>query len=157
MTKAWKIIKWFLLVILGAFIVIQFIRPAKTNPPAQASLAIDAHTQIAPPIKDILNRSCSDCHSNNTVWPWYSNLAPVSWFVINHVNEGRQHLNFSEWGNLDNNRQRRKLDEMCEMVEGGEMPLTSYTPMHPGSKLSAQDVKTLCDWTNAERQRLSSL
>jgi hypothetical protein len=107
-------------------------------------------------VASIFARSCNDCHSNKTVWPWYTNVAPVSWFVIDHVNQGRSLMNLSEWGRNDRRWQGKKLQQMCDEVTDGGMPLSSYTPLHPGSKLSPDDVKTLCDWTEAERARLAA-
>ncbi|MFN2517088.1 MAG: heme-binding domain-containing protein, partial [Pyrinomonadaceae bacterium] len=88
--------------------------------------------------------------------PWYSNIAPVSWFVIGDVNEGRTQLNFSEWGTYEQDKQSGRLRDICEQVEDGIMPLSSYTPLHPGSKLSSDDVRVLCEWTNAERARIKT-
>jgi cytochrome c551/c552 len=137
------------------FIGIQFIRPALTNPPVDESQTIVARTQMTPEVSSILDRSCRDCHSNKTVWPWYTKLAPVSWWLADHVNEGRQDLNMSEWGKLPKDRQDRKLRQMCDEIQDGMMPLSSYLPMHPTAKLSDQDKKTLCDWTDKERERLA--
>lgn len=150
-----KIIKWTLIVFVCLFILIQLKRPARTNPAVDASQTIEAHTQMAQPAKDILERSCRDCHSNNTEWPWYTNVAPLSWWITDHVNSGRQNMNLSEWGKLDRDRQGKKLQQICDEVQDGVMPLSSYLPMHPKAKLSEQDKKTLCDWTAAERARLS--
>ena len=150
-----KIIKWTLIVFVCLFILIQLKRPARTNPAVDASKTIEAHTQMAQPAKDILERSCRDCHSNNTEWPWYTNVAPLSWWITDHVNSGRQNMNLSEWGKLDRDRQGKKLQQICDEVQDGVMPLSSYLPMHPKAKLSEQDKKTLCDWTAAERARLS--
>src|SRR5207245_6003190 len=132
-----------------------FIRPARTNPPVDESQTIFARTQMTPPVAAILNRSCADCHSNKTEWPWYTNVAPVSWFIVDHVNTGRTFLNFSEWDRYDQDRQERKLRQMCDQVTDGVMPLSTYTPLHPGSKLSATDVKVLCDLTDDARERAS--
>jgi Haem-binding domain len=156
MSRVWRVLRWLMLVVVVLFMAAQFVRPAKTNPSSEQSLSIENQTQVSPAVASIFDRSCNDCHSNKTRWPWYSNVAPVSWFVISHVNEGRGDMNLSEWGKLDVNRQRHRLQDMCEMVESGEMPLSSYTPFHPGSKLSQADVKTICDWTASERQRLSA-
>ena len=156
MKTAIRVAKWTAVVLIGLFLAAQFVRPARTNPPVDESQTIFARTQMTPQVAAILNRSCVDCHSNKTAWPWYTNVVPVSWFIVNHVNTGRQFLNLSEWGRLDVDRQSRKLRQICDQVEDGNMPLSSYTPMHPGSKLSAEDKKTLCDWTDAERERLSS-
>jgi len=151
-----KILKWIVIILVIVIGGLQFIRPAKTNPAIDQSQTIEAHMQVTPQVAAILDRSCNDCHSNKTRWPWYSNVAPVSWFVIGHVDDARKDLNFSEWGKRDKDRQSRKLQQMCDEVTDGAMPLGSYTPMHPGSKLSAADVKTLCDWTNGERQRMAA-
>jgi Haem-binding domain len=147
--KIRKILMWLFIVGGVVFLLAQLIRPVKTNPVSDPSLALESHLTVDARVSAILDRSCADCHSNRTRWPWYTNVAPVSWFVINHVNDGRRDLNFSEWGRYDRNRQRRKLDEMCELVREGAMPLGSYTPLHPGSSLTDQDIKTLCDWTIA--------
>jgi cytochrome c551/c552 len=148
-----KFLKWGAVILIVLFVLIQLKRPAKTNPPVDEQQTIFARTQMTPAVSTILNRSCADCHSNKTVWPWYSNVAPVSWFVIGHVDHARQAMNLSEWGKMEKDRQDRKLRQMCDEVEDGAMPLSSYTPMHPGSKLSSTDVKTLCEWTSAERSR----
>ena len=111
---------------------------------------------MTPDVAAIFDRSCRDCHSNKTVWPWYTNVAPISWFIANHVNEGRHSLNLSEWGRLDRDRQDRKLRQICDEIQDGVMPLSTYTPLHPGSTLSEEDKKTLCAWTDAERQRQSA-
>jgi hypothetical protein len=150
-----KIIKWMLIVIVCLFILIQVKRPARTNPAVDESQTIFARTQMTPQVAAIFNRSCVDCHSNKSVWPWYTNVAPISWFIVDHVNTGRKNMNLSEWGKLDSGRQDRKLRQICDEVTDGAMPLSTYTPLHPGSKLSPADVKTLCDWTAAERARLS--
>ena len=156
MKIALKIAKWLVIIIAGLLLVLQFIRPARTNPPVDESQTIFTRMQMTPQVAAILNRCCVDCHSNKTVWPWYTNVAPLSWFIVNHVNTGRGMMNLSEWGRLDADKQSRKLRQICDQVEDGAMPLSSYTPMHPGSKLSSEDKKTLCDWTDAERERLSS-
>ena len=138
------------------FVGIQFIRPARTNPQIDPSLTIEAHTQMTPEVASIFDRSCRDCHSHKTVWPWYTNVAPVSWWLTDHVNSGRQDLNLSEWGKLTRDRQDRKLRQICDEVTDGQMPLSTYLPMHPVARLSEQDKKTLCDWTDAQRERLDS-
>lgn len=151
-----KILKW-LAISVGVIVVgIQFVRPARTNPALNPSGSLEAHTQMTPEVAAILDRSCRDCHSSKTTWPWYSNVAPVSWWVIDHVNHGRTHLNYSEWGKLKHEDQDKSLREICDEVMDGNMPLPSYLPMHPQARLSEPDKKTLCDWTEAERKRLES-
>jgi hypothetical protein len=132
------------------FVVAQFVGPAKTNPVSDPSVALESKLQVDPKVETILNRSCVDCHSNRTRWPWYTNVAPVAWFVIGHVNDGRRDLNLSEWGNYDKRKQTTRLNQMCELAKTGAMPLSSYTPLHPGSKLSGDDVKALCEWAESQ-------
>ena len=156
MRRLRRVMRLLLVAAACLFLIVQFIRPAKTNPVADPSLAIESHVQVDPKVSAILDRSCADCHSNRTRWPWYSHVAPVSWFVIDHVNEGRKELNLSEWGAYDHRRQLNKLRQICREVSNGAMPLSSYTPMHAGSKLTPDDVKTLCDWSDAQRAQLEA-
>jgi hypothetical protein len=156
MKTVWKITKWLVIIVACLFILLQLKRPARTNPVSESSQSIEAHVQMAPQVKEILDRSCRDCHSNNTKWPWYTNVAPVSWFIVDDVNQGRERLNLSDWGRMDRDRQDKKLRQICDEVEDNAMPLPSYLRMHPNAKLSEQDKKTLCDWTAAERERLSA-
>jgi len=151
-----RILKIVLIVFVVIFAGMQAIRPTLSNPSVDESQTVNARTQMTPEVAAILDRSCRDCHSNKTVWPWYTQIAPVSWWLSNHVNEGRRNLNLSEWGKLAPDRQDRKLRQICDQVQDGVMPLSSYLPMHPVAKLSDQDKKVLCDWTEAERQRLNS-
>jgi cytochrome c551/c552 len=151
-----KLLKWTVIVLVVLFLGIQLMRPARSNPAVDESQTIEGRTQMAPQIKAIFERSCNDCHSNKTVWPWYTNVAPISWWIAGHINDARQNMNLSEWGKLDRDHQDRKLRQICDEVTDGGMPLPSYLPMHPKAKLSDQDKKTLCDWTAAERERLSA-
>ena len=156
MKRSFKILRWFLILLAVVFVAIQFSRPARTNPPVNPAHSIEANLQVSPQVAAIFDRSCNDCHSNKTVWPWYTNVAPVSWFLVNHVNEGRRDMNLSEWGSYDKDKQSHRLRDICEQVQDGEMPLSTYTPLHPKAKLSAADVQTLCDWAKAERSRISA-
>ena len=150
-----KLLKWTAIVLVVLFAGIQLKRPARTNPPVDQSQTIETHTQMTPEAKAIFERSCNDCHSNKTVWPWYTNVAPISWWIAGHIDEARQNMNLSEWARLDRDHQDRKLRQICDEASDGGMPLSSYLPMHPKARLSEQDKKTLCDWTAAERERLS--
>ena len=156
MKRLRKVLRWVVIVGAGCFVIAQFFGPAKTNPAIDPSQTIEARVQVPAPVNAIFERSCNDCHSNKSRWPWYSNVAPVSWFVINHVNEARQNLNFSEWGRYTKSDADGLLKRICREVKSGGMPLSSYTPLHPGSTPSAEDVKTLCDWTDSERARLAA-
>lgn len=151
-----RITKWVAIVLALGVIGIQIVRPARTNPAVDQSQTLEAHTRMTPEVAKIFERSCNDCHSHKTVWPWYTNVAPVSWWVIDHVNHGRSHMNYSEWGKLRPADQAKSLQEICDEVLDGNMPLPSYLPMHPNARLSEQDKKVICDWTEAERQRLTA-
>lgn len=150
--KKWLKGTLFTLVVLGAGI--QFIRPARTNPPVDPKNEIAAHVRVEPAVMATLERSCNDCHSNRTVWPAYSNIAPVSWLVVRDVNQGREELNFSEWMTGKEKEPGKKLGKICEDVSDGEMPMATYTFMHPKAKLSRADVEAICSWTNAVAQNL---
>ena len=156
MKRLFQVFRWLVIVVVVCLVVAQLYRPAKTNPVIDPSQTIEARMQVPAPVSAIFDRSCNDCHSHKSRWPWYSNVAPVSWFVINHVNEARQNLNFSEWGRYTKSDADGLLKRICREVKSGGMPLSSYTPLHPGSTLSAEDVKTLCDWTDSERARLAA-
>jgi hypothetical protein len=134
--------------ILLAFIVIQFFRPEK-NQSAVTTDDIIYTLEIPNSVKRTLVNACYDCHSNQTRYPWYSNIAPVSWMLANHVKEGKEHLNFSAWKQYSKREQISQLDDICEMVEKREMPLKSYTFMHSEAIILEYQVKELCTWTEA--------
>lgn len=135
----------------GLIVGIQLIRPARTNPPVNQSHTLEAVVFVPPKIESILQRGCYDCHSDRTSWPWYSNVAPVSWFVIDHVDSGRRHVNFSEWLRRDTKNPaeytRERFQAICRQVQTGDMPLTSYLLLHRTAKLSQDDIETICQWT----------
>ena len=127
------------------FLVAQAIPVKRDNPPAEGEIS-------APPaVQALLKRSCYDCHSNQTRWPWYARIAPVSWLVAHDVHEGREHLNFSTWGRYSADERREHVEEIRENVEEGEMPLWFYLPLHPEAKLTAADVERIARWTRHGR------
>jgi hypothetical protein len=150
-----KILKGAAIALAVIFAALQFIRPARTNPPVDEARTISANAHLTPEVSAILGRSCNDCHSNQTRWPWYSNVAPVSWFVISHVNEGRREMNFSDWAEYNREDRQRYLKKICMEVKRGDMPLKSYLRLHGDALLSIEDVQALCDWAGAESQRLA--
>ena len=121
----------------------QVVRFDRTNPPVSAD--IGAPADVAP----VLRRACYDCHSNETVWPWYSQVAPVSWLLHRDVVEGRRHLNFSEWDRVPAQKRGRRMHEIGEQVQEGEMPPWFYLPMHHAAKLSDADKALLERWSAA--------
>ena len=119
---------------------------------AGAPLLEGAH--ISPRVRAIIERSCRDCHSESTDYPWYSYVAPVSWLINKDVKRGREHLNFSTWNEYSVIRRERCLSEIANQVQDGGMPLPSYTLIHRHAKLSEADVKAIFEWTQQERLRL---
>ena len=130
-----------LIVLAIIIIAIQFIPLNRTNPPVKADFDGPAE------IKSILKRACYNCHSNETVWPWYSYVAPVSFLVASDVNEAREHLNFSNWGNLSRKKQVRYRGGIWEMISNEEMPPWQYKIMHSESSLSQEDKNLMKGWS----------
>jgi len=133
-----------LVVMAASFVAAQFVAVTRTNPPAQGALV--APLQIAA----ILRRSCYDCHSNETRWPWYSHIAPSAWLIVRDVDLGRKEINFSEWGNYYPPTRQRKLAWMGRMLEEEKMPPWSYRLMHPGARLTEADRDALRRWIESE-------
>lgn len=150
--KVARLARWVLLAILVLFIGAQAYRPDRTNPPSVAGASLVPHA--TPEVAAILDRACRDCHSNDTRWPWYTNVSPTSWLVASHVHDGREHFNYSEWTSIDEDDQDKLLGGMCSLTERGRMPLPSYLLIHRDAKLSPADVKTLCAWTEKMRDML---
>jgi hypothetical protein len=132
----------FAAIIFGAGILLaQTIRIEKSNPPGRFDIAADPSTKL------LLRRACYNCHSNETVWPWYSNVAPVSWLIGSDVKEGREHLNFSEWGAYPSERQHKNLMKIVEEIEEGAMPPWYYSMMHSESRLTEAERNKIKSWT----------
>ncbi|HEX7070773.1 MAG TPA: heme-binding domain-containing protein [Rhodothermales bacterium] len=134
-------------ILLLIIVALQFVRPERTNPPVDPAERLQAHVQVPADVQAILDRSCRDCHTNETRWPWYSAVAPMSFLLVHDVTEGRDELNFSEWGQYDGETMGEQLDHICTEVREGEMPMKTYTLVHSEARLSAQDVDRLCQWT----------
>ena len=139
-----RLVKWIGLSILVVGLLIQFYRPARINPPTDQSRTLGARVAVPPETAAVLNRACRDCHSHDTRWPWYSNVAPVSWLVIDDVNHGRSHFNYSDWAKYDADAASDLLKKACELARKREMPLPVYVPMHPDARLSHADVDAIC-------------
>jgi hypothetical protein len=135
-------------VLLGGM---QFLRPVRTNPPADPAASFEALLKPPQETAVVVKRACGDCHSNETVWPWYSKIAPVSWVVADDVKQGRAHLNLSEWNRLSPEMSQTRIREMCREAKEGGMPLFAYRLIHPAAKLSASDVAAICSAPVAKR------
>ncbi|MGZ8829834.1 MAG: heme-binding domain-containing protein [Thermoanaerobaculia bacterium] len=146
--------KWILLILLIVFVVIQFVRPDMTNRPTNPAHTIDSVVTVSPQVAAILRRCCHDCHDNDTRWPWYARISPVSWWLKSHVTDAKKEFSMPEFATYSKKRQARKLQQVCDEVTKGDMPLWSYRPMHPAAKLSDADKQTLCQWANTEKARI---
>lgn len=146
-----KWIKRFLVLALVVFVVMQFIRPDKNDGGYESLATFLAETKPTPAVAATLQSACYDCHSNQTNYPWYNNIAPVSYWLDDHIIDGKKHLNFAEWGSYSVKRKDHKLEELAEEVEKGAMPLDEYTWTHGEAKLSDQQIKELVQWVSAAR------
>jgi hypothetical protein len=135
--------RWIRMVLLGALVLlvgIQLVPVDRSNPPAQGVVPAPE------PVLAVLKRSCFDCHSNQTIWPWYAYVAPVSWSIANDVHEGRKELNFQEWSRASARKRARVAAKVWEEVQEGKMPLPNYLRMHPEATLSEADLAVLQQW-----------
>src|SRR5262245_6295597 len=132
------------IVFVVVLVAAQFIRPERANPPTDFSRTIQAHVGTTSRLTTLLDRSCSDCHSNTTTWPWYTQIAPMSWVMALGVREGRRALNFSDWAAYSPGERRALLAASCDDASAGRMPGSPYTLLHPEARLSTQDVETIC-------------
>jgi len=150
------LVKRVAIALLVCLAVAQFVRPSRTNRPVSPALEINAVQSVPSDLQSIFARSCYDCHSNRTVWPWYSHVAPVSWLLTYDVNEGRREMNLSRWGTYDKSKRNKLLGETCKEVSDGEMPGMFYTLMNPAARLTKADVQTICGWTQSSEQGLAA-
>jgi mono/diheme cytochrome c family protein len=124
--------------VVGLGLLIQLIPVNTTNPAVVTQVKWDS-----PETEVLFKRACADCHSNETVWPWYSKVAPISWLVLRDVNEGREKLNVSDLTGGDQNRLFKRIEEVSEVLDKGEMPMPIYLPMHPEAKLTQAETQAL--------------
>ncbi|KQC28817.1 heme-binding domain-containing protein [Flagellimonas eckloniae] len=146
-----KVIKKIGIVLLIIFIGMQFYRPEKNTASGDYLAIFEAETKPNESVKEILKTTCYDCHSDHTEYPWYNNVAPISYWLDDHIRDGKKHLNFSDWQNYSAKKKDHKLDELIEEVEEGKMPLDEYTWTHKEAKLTENQVKTLLEWARQAR------
>src|SRR5438034_4710299 len=137
-----KRLKQAAVVFVVVFAVAQVFRPERANPAIDASRTIQAHARTTSGLAAVLDRACRDCHSNGTVWPWYTQIAPASWLMAYGVTEGRKAVNFSEWAAYSPQLQRALLSASCQDASAGKMP-GPYTLLHPEMRLSPHDIETI--------------
>ncbi|MEO6964150.1 MAG: heme-binding domain-containing protein [Puia sp.] len=144
------------IVLLIAFIAIQFFRPERNNSTAMLSTDITRLYAVPQNIQQILQKACTDCHSNNTEYPWYNYIQPMAWFLQDHINEGKKELNYSEFGTYRIARQNKKMDETIKEIKDNDMPLSSYTFMHPSARLTDAEKEILYDWCKSIQENLKA-
>jgi len=138
-----KLARWIALGLVGVFLLLQFKQARRSNPPVESE--INAPAEVAA----ILQRACYDCHSHETDWPWYAYVSPVSWWVVDHVEDGRGDLNFSQWPLLDFEELEHNFRDIDEQIAKGEMPLPKYLILHPEARLSEEDKEVLREWARS--------
>jgi hypothetical protein len=139
------------------FLLIQFYQPARNLDYGQVlPIHITKLYNVPSNVKTILQTSCYDCHSNNTKYPWYSYIQPVRMFMDSHIKEGKENLNFSEFGNYSERKQGNKLEQIVKQIKADEMPLASYTLIHKNAILTQENKKVLINWIERTRDSVSS-
>jgi hypothetical protein len=139
-----------------AFGLLQFWRPARNESLTLSPTDLSVLHPVPAPVQALLKRACYDCHSNYTHYPWYANIQPVSWWLTKHIDEGKQHLNFSVYGTYSAKRALKKAEEIADEVTHRDMPLPSYTWLHPEARLSSAEIKLIVDWANVLSDQLGS-
>jgi hypothetical protein len=148
-------LKKILIALLIILVVIQFIRPEKNIATGAQPNDISAVYPMPEHVSEIVKTVCYDCHSNQTVYPWYFNVQPLAWWLDHHIDEGKEHLNFSEFKTYPLKKQAHKFEELAEMVENGEMPLKSYTWTHKPARLNSEERQILINWANEMQEEIS--
>jgi hypothetical protein len=150
-----KLLKKILLGLLIIFIVIQFFRPSRNISSTPSPTDISTVYPVPANVNTILEKACNDCHSNNTRYPWYANIQPVAWWLNEHIKDGKQDLNFSEFASYRLRRQYRKMEQIVDVVKEGEMPLESYTLIHSDAKLTPGEKTVLTTWAETNRATMA--
>ncbi|TCK83659.1 heme-binding domain-containing protein [Albibacterium bauzanense] len=144
-----------LLFLLGVLVLIQFIQPARNTSGQAYPADISRIYPMQEKVQGILKISCYDCHSNNTDYPWYANIQPGGWWLASHIKNGKEELNFNEFGNYSSRRRQSKLKAIAGSIKDGTMPLASYTLIHNGAKLNSADKQLLLNWVQRMTDSLS--
>jgi predicted HicB family RNase H-like nuclease len=151
-----KVLRIVLVILLIVFVGIQFIRPAKNVSEEIGANDITATYHIPEEVHQMLKVSCYDCHSNNTHYPWYWQVQPVMWFMNDHINEGKRHLNFSEFSSYAARRRYKKLKEISQEIKSGDMALRSYTIIHRNAVLSTAQKMSIENWVNVSLKEMET-
>jgi len=151
-----KVLKIILIIVIIAFLAIQFIRPAKNSGVEIAANQITAKYEAPQEVQQLLQVSCYDCHSNTTRYPWYSNIQPIAWMLDDHIVEGKKELNFSSFMEYPVWRQYKKFREIGKEVKDGDMPMASYTLLHRDANLSADQKLSIQNWVANSMKKMEA-
>ena len=149
-----KIARWALGGLGIVFLILQFIRPDRTAGPANTEQSIAALYHVDEEVSGILRKACFDCHSNDTRYPWYTEVQPVGWYLQGHIDEARKHLNFDEFGSYPLFRQMSKLQAVEDEVRDELMPLDEYLPLHPEARLTPEERESIIAWSRSVRDSM---
>ena len=148
-----KNLKWLVAGIIAVFALLQLTTPAHVNPPVKNDFI--ASTQPPENVAAMLRAACYDCHSDETRWPWYSHVAPISWQIAQDVNDGRKHINLSEWP-ADPDLAQKKLQHMSDEIDDNDMPLSKYTLIHKDARLTTAQRNEMTQWLDAQVDKLKA-
>jgi hypothetical protein len=151
MQRRWKLAG---LGVISILVLLQFFQPESNSAPVDPE--VDMLVLVSPPeqVRDLIRNSCYDCHSNQTVYPWYNRISPVSWYLNKHIRDGKEELNFSDFGLLDKAEKIGALSDFCDALDAGTMPLPSYLLIHKKARLSEEDREALCLWSEKEALKI---
>jgi hypothetical protein len=149
-----SVTKWILIAIVGIFVVIQFIPSNRPEVIEDNPSDLIFNNTIPDSVSMLLQAACYDCHSNQTKYPWYAHVAPVSWLVARDTRIGREHLNFSDWETFSKMDKAKQLGDIVDEVEDGTMPMPIYVLMHPEAKLTIEQRELLADWSDGFAESL---
>lgn len=149
-------LKKIMILLIAGLLVIQFFRPAKNISPGEQPDNITTVVTVPDQIKTILQRSCMDCHSNNTIYPWYSNIQPSAWLLAHHIKDGKSEINFDEYATYNLRRRYHKMEEIAEQIKEQKMPIRGYALMHQNARLSPEERLALIQWAENVREDMKS-
>lgn len=151
-----KPLKKIILALMGVLVIIQFIQPQKNQGPVMPEHQLFSRYATPAPVQAILQKACMDCHSNNTQYPWYASIQPVAWWLDEHVEDGKKHINFDEYTHRSLRYQYHKMEETIEMVKEEEMPLPSYTWTHTEARLTNEERSAITGWAQSVMDTLKA-
>jgi hypothetical protein len=149
-----KMVKWSTLILGIVLVVIQFIRPERNAARGPSANAMGNHFPVPASVQSVFERSCYDCHSDNTKYPWYAEVMPVGWWLAKHIRDGKRGLDFDQFGSYRAFRQYRRFNDIIEQVNKDEMPLPSYLLIHRYARLTAAEKSDLEQWCTAMRDSM---